>query len=431
MSKSSETTNIKSQFPPRKKSCPPSSANLQSQTVNLKECILNYQKDIQLLKVRIQELENHLEKLTEPDSNLIQLYNLAQIEWDKLSSENSKLKAFISKDSTQNTAETNSENQRLKAELERKNAIIREMANQPFFSSSLSSDENQLKKLTIENMRLKNELENANLALSLSNNVMSLDSFTKILAESQKTKIEPSEELKLLREENKSLRNQVSELESEVYEVSNNNPELQASLEAERQLRKLNRELEQKVHKLEIQLKSTNKPQNQQKSNENDDQSFTKNTNPPNLNKFGFLKPNKDDFDDFDDLDEFEKEIESMDDGFKPLKNTSDEDDYDDDNDNEKIQRTKETQKNKEFELTGEMAMFSAILGPLKKKLDERVRQVEMEKMKKEGVFAPINNIDEKDAKNDDDGLGVDIIDDVKNSDKTKDEEEDNKPNDK
>lgn len=403
-------TNKKSQFPPRKKSPPSSSTSSESQTINCKECIINYQKDIQLLKGRIQELENHLDKLSEPDTELIQLYQLAQVEWNKLSDENSKLRRLVKNDKTQNLSSQEDtkpsliqlENQRLRDEIEKKNAIIREMANQPFFTSSLNDDENQIKKLTIENMRLKNELQNANLALQLNGNVMSLDMFNKILADKQKTKVEPNEEIKLLQEENKSLRIQVSELESEIYEVSNNNPELQASLEAERQLRKLNRELEHKINKLEIQLKSGNIKQQDQLTPEKVE------IKPDDVLK----KPPKkrsqfDDFDDFLDDDElFKNEIDSLDDdGFESLKNTSDEDD--------EGEELKKKNKNKEFELSGDMAMFSAILAPLKKKLDERCRQIEIEKMKEKGVFAPINSTTNEKEKEDENGLGVDIIDEA------------------
>lgn len=403
----SQSSNKKSQFPPRKRS--PSS----SSTINCKESIINYQKDIQLLKARIQELENHLDKLSEPDSELIQLYQLAQIEWNKLTEENTKLKKIVTKDQTQNPLSQNKdvdpsllhlENQKLKEELEKKNSIIREMANQPFFSSSLNNDEDQLKKLTIENMRLRNELQNANLALALNNNVMPLDTFNKILLEKQKTKTEPNEEIRLLQDENKSLRIQINELESEIYEISNNNPELQASLEAEKQLRKLNKELEEKIHKLEIQLKSGTKPNNNSNPESNDQNAVKKTTKKSSQ------------FDDFDDIlndDElFEKEIDAMDDGFVTLKNTSDEDDEDDfDN-----QQSTRKNKNKEFELGGEMAMFSAILAPLKKRLDERCRQIEIEKMKEEGAFTPIKEAtNEEGEKDDENELGVDLIDDSKN----------------
>ena len=102
-----------------------------------------------------------------------------------------------------------------------------------------------MKNLIDENIRLKNELDTANMALSLNNNMTALDTFNKILLEKQKPKQEPNEALRLAQEENKRLQEQVHELESEIYEISVNNPELQASLEAEKQLRKRNKELEE------------------------------------------------------------------------------------------------------------------------------------------------------------------------------------------
>lgn len=423
----SQISNKKSSFPPRKQSSPSPAAPPQSKNVTYEECIKNYQKSVKALKGRILELESRLENSANVDSELIQLYKFAQVEWNKISEENTQLKKIISKErsqnqsSNQNSADnelvsTNlslfSENQRLHSELKKKDSIIQSMLKETFSSNAA---ENQLKNLIDENIRLKNELETANMALSLNNNMTALDTFNKILLEKQKPKQEPNEALRLAQEENKRLQEQVHELESEIYEISVNNPELQASLEAEKQLRKRNKELEEKVYKLELQLKQSNKNQttnignNNQKqvnkeiqnntNNNSNTKNVSNNTN-DNTNNNNNLNTNNnsvgdgadglkdldlidDDENGFNDDDDFDQ----LNDDFVALKNTSDEDD--EDYFGNTAEKNKKNEK-KEFELTGDMAMFSAILAPLKKRLDERVRQVEMERMKKEGKFAQL-----------------------------------------
>ena len=410
MSQSTQSSNKKSSFPPRKQT----TAVSQTKPSNYEECIKNYQQGIKALKGRILDLERRLENPDEIDSEIIQLYKFAQVEWNKISEENTQLNKIISKgknqdqlshqkDTDNKLTSSNlslySENQRLHSELKKKDSIIQSMLKETFTSSTA---ENQVKSLIDENIKLKSELENANLALTLNNNFTALDTFNKILLEKQQSKTEPNEALRLAQEENKALRDQIQELESEIYEISNNNPELQASLEAEKQLRKLNKELEEKIYNLELQLKSKNKQSNNEQTHKKKEE-VMKNPNHQKSNIQKLLE-DEDDFDrDFENDD-----MNALDDDFLPLKNTSDEDDEDED---ESATRKRKNDK-KEFEFSDDMKMFSAILGPLKKRLDERVRQVEIERMKKEGAFAPLKITGEEDTNEKESNLGIELLTD-------------------
>ncbi|KAH0786096.1 hypothetical protein GPJ56_009996 [Histomonas meleagridis] len=278
-----------------------------------------YRKTIKALKDQISILEEQLYEIQDPNENLLEICQILQQEKQELLDENKRLRNEIQRqqifsnnkftqEENTNQGESNQitelektlqdlqeENQQLTTKIENLEShnekYAEKIQNLEKQISAYQSRISESKEIEKQYSRMKTEIE------ALHHHYESIikgqkDSFDKVSKELEESKsiihnflnsdFQPfsnkseSSDVSALKKRNEELIQEIKDLNQELFDSVNNNPEIQALLEERKELKRENNELHERVHVLELQLKGEDQPLLGDGENRNDALPFKK-----------------------------------------------------------------------------------------------------------------------------------------------------------
>ena len=262
-----------------------------------------YRKTIKALKEQISILESQLYEIQDPNENLLEICQLLQQEKQELLDEKKKLRNEIQRqqilssnkldedlnlplleeqDKTNQIFELKkslhdlqSVNQQLSKKVQNLESLneqyeekIQTLENQILsYQAHVSEKQHSDSQSEIESLRLHYESIINTQNDSISKLTKDLDESKRIIHNFLTTDFQPfssasseTSDVSALKKRNEELQQQVKELNEELFDCVNNNPELQAALEDRKELKRENHELHERIHVLELQLRGEDQP---------------------------------------------------------------------------------------------------------------------------------------------------------------------------